>query len=260
MTGPTLSFRVKSFSLSRAIAARQRRPVDVSRLLRFAPLVVLHNFPESAGSSSGSSGSSSHSVGAKPHLTLAATSFQSMFPPIDVTTVSLAECKRVVLVHLRGKPKSAEVHNNSNGDVEDRSSQGAGGGREEEEGEGDGTELIEVRHYAVRVRSTGGSRSVRRLLRSRRGGAVDIGDLESFILGESTTTGSTSRDGMGYASDSDAEDDPSAHVTVDAPRSRRGRKREQQSTVKLTEIGPRITLEIFKVESGLCEGDVLYHR
>ena len=34
----------------------------------------------------------------------------------------------------------------------------------------------------------------------------------------------------------------------------------QQSRVKLSEIGPRLTLELFRVEAGLCSGDVLYHR
>ena len=34
----------------------------------------------------------------------------------------------------------------------------------------------------------------------------------------------------------------------------------QQSRVKLIEIGPRLTLELFRVEAGLCAGDVLYHR
>lgn len=30
--------------------------------------------------------------------------------------------------------------------------------------------------------------------------------------------------------------------------------------MKLTELGPRLNLELFKVESGLCEGDILYHK
>lgn len=30
--------------------------------------------------------------------------------------------------------------------------------------------------------------------------------------------------------------------------------------MKLSELGPRMTLEIFKVEQGVNEGDVLYHK
>lgn len=30
--------------------------------------------------------------------------------------------------------------------------------------------------------------------------------------------------------------------------------------MKLSELGPRITMELFKVEKGLSEGDVLFHK
>ena len=30
--------------------------------------------------------------------------------------------------------------------------------------------------------------------------------------------------------------------------------------MKLSELGPRITMELYKVEKGLAEGDVLYHK
>lgn len=31
------------------------------------------------------------------------------------------------------------------------------------------------------------------------------------------------------------------------------------SSIRLQELGPRLTLELMKVERGLCEGEVLYH-
>lgn len=40
----------------------------------------------------------------------------------------------------------------------------------------------------------------------------------------------------------------------------RGNGQSQQSAMRLMELGPRVTLELFKVEKGLCEGDVLYHK
>lgn len=40
----------------------------------------------------------------------------------------------------------------------------------------------------------------------------------------------------------------------------KGNAKSQQSAMKLTELGPRLTLEIFKVEQGVNEGDVLYHK
>jgi ribosome biogenesis protein SSF1/2 len=32
-----------------------------------------------------------------------------------------------------------------------------------------------------------------------------------------------------------------------------------RSAVKLSELGPRLSLKLFKVERGLCEGDIMYH-
>lgn len=39
-----------------------------------------------------------------------------------------------------------------------------------------------------------------------------------------------------------------------------GNAQSQQSAMRLMELGPRLTMELFKVEKGLCEGDVLYHK
>ena len=33
----------------------------------------------------------------------------------------------------------------------------------------------------------------------------------------------------------------------------------QQRAIKLTEIGPRLQLELTKIEEGMCDGKVLYH-
>ncbi|PIO13726.1 hypothetical protein AB205_0147680, partial [Aquarana catesbeiana] len=35
--------------------------------------------------------------------------------------------------------------------------------------------------------------------------------------------------------------------------------KSQQSAVRLTEIGPRMTLQLIKIEEGLSDGKVLYH-
>ena len=37
-------------------------------------------------------------------------------------------------------------------------------------------------------------------------------------------------------------------------------EKAEQSAIKLIELGPRITMELYKVEAGLCEGDILYHK
>ncbi len=42
--------------------------------------------------------------------------------------------------------------------------------------------------------------------------------------------------------------------------SSRGNVPQQRSSVRLVELGPRMTLEPIKVEEGLLEGEVLYHK
>ena len=39
----------------------------------------------------------------------------------------------------------------------------------------------------------------------------------------------------------------------------RGHLKANQNAIRLTEIGPRMTLELVKIEEGLCDGEVLYH-
>ncbi len=40
----------------------------------------------------------------------------------------------------------------------------------------------------------------------------------------------------------------------------KGNVKSQQSAMKLSELGPRISMDIFKVENGVGEGDVIYHK
>ena len=39
----------------------------------------------------------------------------------------------------------------------------------------------------------------------------------------------------------------------------RGNLKSNQSAIRLTEIGPRMTMELVKIEDGLCDGEVLFH-
>ncbi|KAF2315013.1 hypothetical protein GH714_037555 [Hevea brasiliensis] len=60
----------------------------------------------------------------------------------------------------------------------------------------------------------------------------------------------------GYGSESEA-DDEAATVTLASDLGRVNRA-STKSAVKLQEIGPRMTLQLIKVEEGLCSGSVIY--
>ena len=58
-------------------------PLDPSALMDSPPLVVLNNFG-----------------GGAKHTSLMTSMLQGMFPAIDIATVRLSSCQRVVLFHL----------------------------------------------------------------------------------------------------------------------------------------------------------------
>lgn len=60
-------------------------------------------------------------------------------------------------------------------------------------------------------------------------------------------------------SESEAEDDPNNHVMLHQKIISRGNIEANKSSIKLSELGPRLTLQLIKIEDGLLDGEVLYH-
>uniref|UniRef100_A0A8C3XCF0 Brix domain-containing protein n=1 Tax=Cyanoderma ruficeps TaxID=181631 RepID=A0A8C3XCF0_9PASS len=110
------------------------------------------------------------------------------------------------------------------------------------------SQLLEFRHYSVQVVPVGLSRGIRKILQEKfpnLGRAEDISDL---------LTGNVA------LSESEAEPDGPQNVLELAQNcAGRGNAATRQSAVRLTEIGPRLTLQLVKVEEGLGQGNVLYH-
>lgn len=85
--GPTLSFRVESFTLHQDIIKSQRRPTTITKsMFETAPIIVLNNFsnPEAAQ---------------RPEVPLLEATFRAMFPTINIQTLQNKEIQRVCLVH-----------------------------------------------------------------------------------------------------------------------------------------------------------------
>lgn len=70
--GPTLTFRMLNYSLSRDVLAQVKKQYAFDKTFRNFPLVVLNNFS-----------------GEGAHMKLMATMFQNMFPTINLTKVSI---------------------------------------------------------------------------------------------------------------------------------------------------------------------------
>lgn len=108
--------------------------------------------------------------------------------------------------------------------------------------------MIELRHFAIRAAPLGVSKPVKKITRTR---IPDLGKLEDI----SEVFGAV---GSGFASDSEPDDDDT-HVTLPQNFAGRGNTKSTQSAIRLTEIGPRLSMELVKIEKGLCDGEVLYN-
>ena len=225
--GPTLTFKIQQFSLCKHVRRVQRRPFDINsaaaKITTHPPIVVTNNFGD---------------VTAAPHVKLMRITFQNMFPAINVATVKLRDCRRVVLYNFIRRDEKSAV--NSNGQSE-----------EDEE--------VEVRHYAIRAAPVGINRKVKRIIQAKIPNLSKLEDISDYITG-TTSSGAKAAPatGSGAMSDSEAEDETS-HVVLSDKYAGKGNIKSQKSALKLVELGPRLRLKLTKVERGLASGDVMYH-
>ena len=255
--GPTLTFRVTQFSLAKHIKSLQRRPVsDQARSLhQNPPIVVTNNFGDAS---------------APPQIKLLRITFQNMFPAINVATVKLTECRRVVLFHLIDEEVEEEI--NDEGEEDDDTQQD--GKSDDESAENDSPkpkkhdkpqrkkktrkvikQRVQIRHYAIKAAPVGIDRKVRRLVQSKLPNLNRVQDIADYITGQAATGAGS----VGDVSDSEAEDDPAHVVQLAQSYAGKGNIKQQKSALKLVEMGPRLSLELIKVEKGLGGGDVMYH-
>lgn len=166
-----------------------------------------------------------------PEEELLRTTFQNLFPALNTNTASLSNMKRVVLFHRSTNAPDSE---------------------------------IQVRHYAINTRLLNQDRKLRKIVsgekRKKRDRLPDLSklsDVSEFILGPS---------GFDSASESEFEED--AKITVPSKSKVKSEPTEddegngnvQQRGVKLVELGPRMTLQLYKLTSEISSGQVLYHR
>ncbi|KAF3504942.1 hypothetical protein F2Q69_00039985 [Brassica cretica] len=144
------------------------------------------------------------------HLKLATIMFQNIFPAIDINTVKLSTCQRLVLL-------------NYNKD----------------------TKLIDFRHYSIRLQPVGVSRRLRKFVEKHEVPDLrNLQDVSDFVTK------------AGYGSESEG-DEEAATVTLSSDLGRVNRG-STKSAVKLQEIGPRMTMQLVKVEEGLCSGGIIF--
>lgn len=191
--GPTITFKIQEYSLAVDIANSQSRPRVPKDLFKNSPLIVLSGFGTG-----------------EQHLKLTTIMFQNIFPAIDINTVKLSSCQRIVLLNYNKE-----------------------------------TKLIDFRHYSIRLQPVGVSRRIRKFVQNHQAPDLrNLQDVSDFITK------------AGYGSESEG-DDEAATVSL-ASDLGRVNKASTKSAVRLQEIGPRMTLQLIKIEDGLCAGTVIF--
>ncbi|VDD81181.1 unnamed protein product [Mesocestoides corti] len=256
-SGPSLTFRVSEYSLTRDVFSLVRRVFDV-RQFASPPLLAMTGF----GSSTSGGGPP------PPHLRLLVDMFQNMLPSLNIQKLKLSSVRRVLLL-------SREVDNCQ------------------------GEDVVYVRHFNIRIENRSVSKALRRLgvggapLRKKK---TSFGGLGPEGSGKSTGVPSLGKyatidDYLSKASlltDSGMSDlDDMAEVDLPVgsanendngeslPKTSKKSKEAlaeakaahgfthltgcRKATIRLTEIGPRLTLKLIKIEDGVNSGNVLYH-
>uniref|UniRef100_T1J3I8 Brix domain-containing protein n=1 Tax=Strigamia maritima TaxID=126957 RepID=T1J3I8_STRMM len=195
--GPTLTFRVMSYSSTRDVISALKRPLIYAKQFQHHPLIVLNNFS-----------------GEGPQMKLMATTFQNMFPSINVHKVKLNCIRRCVLMNYNSDDST-----------------------------------IDFRHYTIKLAPTGLSKGVKKLIQNKVPNLGNFNEISEFMI-----------DG-GNLSESEVElDGPANQVTLPQNVSSRGNMVAEQSAIRLVELGPRIKLCLIKIEDGVLNGEVLYHK
>lgn len=103
---------------------------------------------------------------------------------------------------------------------------------------------VQVRQYAIRTNITGVNRKIRRVVQAKLPNLQGLDDIADYVQGNG-----------GFASDAPSDSEPEENVVVPVD----GQSRKN-TALKLVELGPRLELELYKVEQGLGTGNVLYHK
>ena len=112
-------------------------------------------------------------------------------------------------------------------------------------------DVIDLRHFSISTKPVGIPRTVRKTaVKSTLPNLGNLTDVADFVI-----------NGNDYDSASEIDEDEKVDIKVNTVKRETPVEGEsQQRAIKLTELGPRLRLELVKIGDGMCDGKVLYHR
>ncbi|KAM7533238.1 hypothetical protein Aperf_G00000118925 [Anoplocephala perfoliata] len=262
-SGPSVTFRVGEYCLTRDIFTLVRKVFDV-RQFSTPPLLAMTGF--GAGSNQPP----------PPHLRLLVDMFQNMLPSLNVQKLKVSSVRRVLLL---SREVDASADGGEGGEViylrhynirlENRSISralrrlGMGGapmkrqkasGGLGPQGIGKSTGVPSFAKYAsIDDYLTKGSL----LTDSAASEVEDIAEVQ--LPGQSMDEGAGGGETSGKPSQLKSKDIKEAWAQAKATHGFTHLSGCRKACVRLTEIGPRLTLQLIKIEEGVNSGTVLYH-
>jgi ribosome biogenesis protein SSF1/2 len=167
----------------------------------------------------------------KSHHSITCTMLQNLFPKLEVASIHMTKVKRCVLFSYDPQ-----------------------------------TDMIEFRQYRVKIVRPDLSRSVRKIVGSTVPNISAFKDVSDYVLktggfssGGSDAEAPTVTVPLSEGEAGDKKDADGEETEAPKPKNKRFKRPSQRKAVRMIEIGPRMTLQIYKIEAGLLNGEVLYH-
>ncbi|CAH0723988.1 unnamed protein product, partial [Brenthis ino] len=109
------------------------------------------------------------------------------------------------------------------------------------------TKLVDLRHYVIRASPVGLNKGTKKMVQGKIPNLNKCKDMSEFF------------DKAALLSESEFEDDNN-QVVLPQSLASRGASAQTRSALRLVELGPRMSLQLIKVEDGLMDGEVLFHE
>ena len=112
-----------------------------------------------------------------------------------------------------------------------------------------GEESIEFRHFGISARQRAVNKTIKKLVNNRKIPDMSkFNDLADFILHNKSS---------GMSSESEIDDLPESKIIL--PEAYGDKAKNTSVSIRLHELGPRMKLQLVKIEEGFCRGNVNFH-
>jgi len=248
-SGPTLTFKIDKYSLSGDVAEIMKNKRPLNKSFHHVPLIILNGF-----------NTNKLSKDYVEPVKVSSTMFQSIFPPLNLNELDIKLAKKVILMNLNTENE---------------------------------TPIFEMRHYDVDVERKATKKTISNILNNKKTDFSGYNNISEYILNQTGYTDVSDNEGdnevkliserektakienlnkkksknnssLNLKEDQNGDnDEEKVNATKLKKISNFETKKiseESSNTIKLNEIGPRLNLDLIKIEEGFFKGNIAFHK